>query len=242
MPPRIVPGVKSRVKDARAYFLRGRLVVLNPLFDSIRDLLGNVETLDAAATQLRLVRRFPVDTSFIRPHLRSLDSYHRIRFESVIEAAFGIDVDDLLRREPVNRLMRQALSDNVDLIRTIPRRSHDSLKKRLIEEFETRPFDRGRVSTLINREFGSQGFNLRRITRDQTSKLIGNLSKIRQTQIGVERYKWSTSQDERVRDTHVSNDGKIFQWDRPPRSTGHPGQDIMCRCVALPVIDGLPEI
>ena len=51
--------------------------------------------------------------------------------------------------------------------------------------------------------------------------------------MGIKQYIWSTSGDERVRDSHAENDGKIFSYDDPP-PTGHPGDEINCRCVAIP--------
>ena len=56
-------------------------------------------------------------------------------------------------------------------------------------------------------------------------------------EMGVERYRWSTSGDERVRPTHQSNSGRVFRWDSPPADTGHPGSDVMCRCGAEALFD-----
>ena len=46
-------------------------------------------------------------------------------------AALAIDVSKLLDRADVTSFLVQSISDNVDLIRTIPRRSHQSLKRKL---------------------------------------------------------------------------------------------------------------
>lgn len=73
------------------------------------------------------------------------------------------------------------------------------------------------------------------IARDQTLKLNGAITQIRQEAAGVEEYIWSTSLDERVRDSHRVLEGQRFAWSSPPEP-GHPGQDYQCRCVALPVI------
>ena len=67
-------------------------------------------------------------------------------------------------------------------------------------------------------------------------KSIGRLTEIRQRQLGVAGYRWSTSLDERVRDTHAANEGLFFRWDDPPAITGHPGEDIQCRCVGIPTL------
>ena len=59
---------------------------------------------------------------------------------------------------------------------------------------------------------------------------------LRQQQVGIESYQWLTSQDERVRPTHIRNSGLVFDWGRPPPDTGHLGNDVMCRCTAIPVV------
>jgi len=79
------------------------------------------------------------------------------------------------------------------------------------------------------------------IARDQVSKLNGQLTGLRQKNIGIEKYPWRTSQDERVRPSHIANNGKVFSWDSPPPATGHPGEDVQCRCHAEPIFDPVIE-
>lgn len=79
------------------------------------------------------------------------------------------------------------------------------------------------------------------IARDQTLKLNGAITQIRQENAGVESYTWSTSNDERVREEHAELEGQVFSWSDPP-DVGHPGQDFQCRCVALPVIEELEDL
>jgi SPP1 gp7 family putative phage head morphogenesis protein len=76
------------------------------------------------------------------------------------------------------------------------------------------------------------------IARDQTLKLNGAITQTRQENAGISRYTWSTSLDERVRPEHAVLEGQVFDWNAPP-SVGHPGWDYQCRCVAIPVIEGL---
>ena len=63
------------------------------------------------------------------------------------------------------------------------------------------------------------------------------LSRSRLTSIGINKYKWQTAGDERVRPTHRENDGKTFTFNNPPSETGNPGDDVNCRCVAIPEFD-----
>lgn len=74
------------------------------------------------------------------------------------------------------------------------------------------------------------------IARDQIGSLFGEVTRERQQRIGVSRYRWQTSEDDRVRPSHVELNGRVFEWDHPP-SVGHPGADINCRCVAIAVFD-----
>lgn len=77
------------------------------------------------------------------------------------------------------------------------------------------------------------------IARDQINKLNGNLTQLRQSDLGVTRYRWRTMGDSLVRDSHAEKDGKTFSWDSPPSDTGHPGEDYQCRCYAEPVLEDL---
>ena len=86
------------------------------------------------------------------------------------------------------------------------------------------------------------------IARDQVSKLQGEFTKRRMKDAGFDMYIWSTSGDERVRDSHAVLNGMICRWDDDtvysldgetwfPRKSdmfiGHPGDDFQCRCSAL---------
>lgn len=75
------------------------------------------------------------------------------------------------------------------------------------------------------------------IARDQSSKLNAALTQARHEEVGIKKYMWSTSGDERVRESHAEKDGKVFEYANPPADTGHPGHDFNCRCVAIPVLD-----
>jgi SPP1 gp7 family putative phage head morphogenesis protein len=83
------------------------------------------------------------------------------------------------------------------------------------------------------------------IARDQVGKFNGQLTELRQKDLGIETYRWMTSGDSRVRDSHRENAERmtefgqgIYAWNDPPE-TGHPGQDFQCRCWAEPVLDDL---
>lgn len=72
------------------------------------------------------------------------------------------------------------------------------------------------------------------IARDQTQKVFSSLDTARGKDNGFYWYIWSASggdsPDNRVRDTHRENNGKIFHIDHAPKETGHPGFEVSCRC------------
>ena len=87
------------------------------------------------------------------------------------------------------------------------------------------------------------------LARDQMGKLNGQITEAQMTEVGLDMYVWSTSYDDRVRDSHAVMEGLLCTWDdasicsydngktwvpRPADAVDlHPGQDIQCRCVAL---------
>jgi SPP1 gp7 family putative phage head morphogenesis protein len=88
------------------------------------------------------------------------------------------------------------------------------------------------------------------LARDQTLTLNSQITRQRQTNVGIESYIWTTSGDDRVRGLdpndstdHASLDGTVQRWDNPPDVGDgrrlHPGEDYQCRCTAFPV---LPEL
>ncbi len=98
------------------------------------------------------------------------------------------------------------------------------------------------ISKSLQKSFGITRRRATLIARDQTTKLNSSLTRLRQEEVGVEEYIWATSLDERVRPTHRANEGKKFRWDSPPKITGHPGNDVNCRCIARPVLDNLLKL
>ena len=214
--------------------------ILDPLFRDLQRGLADVTAIAQvwqamdAAVEAAAVRGVPI--GLIRDALSRIDTYHRARLIAAFRSALGIDVSRLLSTPEVAAWMSRTLAENVALIRTIPPRMHESLARHLRVELAEAPFDRQRLRVLLEREYKSSGYNLRRLTRDQTTKTIGRLTEIRQRQMQVPGYQWGTAGDEAVRETHRANSGRFFRWDQPPAATGHPGQDVSCRCVAYPVL------
>lgn len=238
--PRNPTPIHPRRKLEKEYERMLRREVLDPLFVSLRtglaDAVAVAQVYRAAEQAVAAAAERGVPIALIRAALERIKGYHDNRLYSTFRTALGVDVRPVLLEPPVASFMKRKVEENVWLISTIPPRMHDSLIQRIDKLQEVAPFDRQALQTVLRSEYKSTGYNLRRITRDQNNKMIGNLTKIRQQQLRIEGYQWSTSQDERVRPTHAAKDGSFFRWDNPPPDEGHPGTAIQCRCVAIPAL------
>ena len=145
---------------------------------------------------------------------------------------------DPFRSEPWLRAQMQGFAkQNVTLIK--------SLEQTVLKDVETivyRGWRQGlrdeEVSKEIRQKLKVSKSRADLIARDQINKLNGQLSRVRQQELGLLRYRWRTARDERVRATHAAREGRVFSWDSPP-ADGHPGEPINCRCYAEPILEDL---
>jgi len=155
----------------------------------------------------------------------------------VIRAALGADI---FAAEPwLADEVESFVAENVALIKDIGDKTAtdvEGIVKRGLREGKTNK----EISAEIRQRFTVGKNRARLIARDQVGKLNGQLTKLRQEELGLTRYVWRTVGDERVRASHRANDGEVFSWDKPP-ATGHPGEDIQCRCYAEPDFSDLLE-
>ena len=166
---------------------------------------------------------------------RSADTVDE-RLKAAIKASVSVDISPVLTQSgPILDALRAATKDNIELIKSIPDQYFDKLE----DAVEKRMQSGVRFEDLaeeVERIGGVTESRAKLIARDQTSKMNGAFNQARQTSLGIDKYMWQTSGDERVRPEHADNDGKVFSWNDPP-ATGHPGHDVNCRCVAIPYFD-----
>ena len=225
--PRNPKPIRPRVKDARAFDQALRKGWFDPFVSNLQRRLAQAEgttqayhALQAGVTALEAQPVSGIPLHMVIDAMRGVEGYNRERMIKTFRSALDVNIRPYLAQAPVQAHMTQALATNVELIKTIPPRLHESLRKRIAEEFASAPFDQQRLQRLLQREFGSSGYNLRRLTRDITQRLNADLNELRQRQVGVESYYWRGSEDERERPTHVENNNKVFRWDTPSPITG----------------------
>lgn len=113
-------------------------------------------------------------------------------------------------------------------------------------------FGKETLKELIEREWKVSANKANFLARQETSLFVSKFRREQSIRAGVNRYKWSTSLDERVRPedgsiytqgpNHKRLHGKIFEYGNPPivdtkkGRKAEPGEDFNCRCVAIPVL------
>lgn len=161
-----------------------------------------------------------------------------------ITARFGVGVD-VYRSEPwLAELQKNWISQNTQLIKSIPAQ-YLSKVEQTVRNGVMQGVAPRELAKEVKSLYGVTDRRAKIIARDQIGKANGELTQYRQTDLGVEEYKWRTAKDERVRGnpsgrfpkavpSHYAREGKTFKWDKPPEG-GHPGMAVLCRCSAEPV-------
>jgi len=160
---------------------------------------------------------------------------NRNMFHKAMERAVGVNIQGAISEPGVDAIVQSKIAENVGLIQSIP----DEYFKKLVtivNEGTTRGESAGGITKEILKLKKTTVNRAKLIARDQTQKTNSAITQARQQNLGIQEYRWRTVGDESVRHTHAAHNGKIFRWDKPPKDTGHPGEDINCRCVAEPVI------
>lgn len=154
---------------------------------------------------------------------------------------------ELFQHEPwMSDVVSAFVQQNVSLIGGVHEELASAIESRLVNGvMQGRTTEQIAQSILRTGELDPGPFRraitrARFIARDQIGKLNGQLSRLRQTSLGINHYIWATALDERVRPAHAQREGRRFSWDHPPEG-GHPGEDYNCRCTAEPDFNDVLE-
>jgi SPP1 gp7 family putative phage head morphogenesis protein len=199
--------------------------------DGVWDNIGNVIT--------RLANNFGAMNSTAKrmAELAARRSFAHVdeSLKRALQQTIGIDIAPVLGGANMSTVMEKAIVANTNLIKSIP----EQYMKQVQDMVQLNVKVGGRYEDVKEKLLNLTELTETRaklIARDQVSKMNGAFNQARQQSLGIKKYTWSTSNDERVRESHKHNNGKVFDWDNPPE-TGHPGEDIQCRCTAIPYID-----
>lgn len=153
-----------------------------------------------------------------------------------IKRQTSVDLQGFLQgNAKVAERVEQLTTANVALIKSIHSQYLDKVQNAVLQA-QIKGELNADLANKIKQIGGVTESRAKLIARDQSAKVNAALTRARHEELGITHYRWSTSGDERVRDSHAELDGKIFAYDSPPE-VGNPGDDFNCRCVAVPVFD-----
>lgn len=248
---RATPGVQARRVDEFRYRRDLRRIVaelaeqtqraLFPLLESLesqylRDDYVDPLTSGLQAIRLQYAQLDAIAAAMATRHISEVDQAHRKRFYRQLERATKVDLEGIVSNEGLAPLLKARTAENVGLIKSIPEEYFGKLERLVYESTIEGNTPAGGIKRQIQELWDVTERRANFIARDQVAKLNADLTERRNRDIGIEEYIWSTSLDERVRDSHRRKEGNRYRWDSPPKDTGHPGKDYNCRCVARSVI------
>lgn len=168
---------------------------------------------------------------------KRVDSFNKAAIGDQLKAAIGINPLAQGAAPVAEATFKEWIAENVALIKTIPERYFSEVEA-LVADGMLAGKTNDQLRAAIVERFNVSKSNAKRIAVDQTGKLNGKLTELRQRGLGVSRYTWRTTRDERVRKAHIDLEGRVFEWNAPPME-GHPGQPIRCRCRPEPMLSDL---
>lgn len=234
----VVREEPKRINDAPIDWLRSAAAKAN----RISELLSNINyNAISNAIANRIVLR--------------ANSVNAKRFDDKASEAIGVDLKGALigGSKQVREQLDLARMTNASLITNMAEEFKQRIGKTIMDNVHAGERSTNLI-TQIMKDYHVTQSRAKLIARDQTSKINGDLTKVRAEAIGVKTYIWSGSLDERERDSHRVMEGKLCKYSDPTVYSDddgktwkkrkaikgvelHPSQDYNCRCVGRAVVN-----
>ena len=140
--------------------------------------------------------------------------------------------------------IEEVLNDNILLIKAEPGkylRTYDKQLKKMLKEKDITGATVQEIAEAIEKTTGIERNRANLIARDQIGNIYADSTKRQMEGIGLQKFRWTTVGDSRVRPDHVERNNKTFKWNDPPDGE-IPGSAISCRCVAAVVREEVLEL
>ena len=178
-----------------------------------------------------------------------------------INSAVGVDMKAMMTTEKIHDYTEASIAENVSLIKTIPSQFFTDIRRVILDGYRSGK-SLTQISADVQHIYGVHDFTASRIARDQMCKISSDIMIRRMKDAGIERFRWSTSNDERVTGNPAGKypRAKVKCYDIARRDIGYgpgvylisdgatvngeknvyPGRaHIMDRCVAVALIAGV---
>lgn len=121
-------------------------------------------------------------------------NFNRAGFDRQVRTVLG--VNPILNESYLIPQVESFVERNAALIKDIPEQSLKRIEVKIRTGVE-RGLDTRKLTDIVQEELGIARNRAKLIARDQTSKFMSSLTQLRQTELGIDEYVWSTSGDER---------------------------------------------
>lgn len=202
-----------------------RPVRTDGLTERIRDIL--------ARTRVQFAERLGSGQAerLARTVVSEVNAYQADEWTRTLRAA-GID---FFSDPDLSDILEASIAENVRLIQDLPEKALRDIEGIILRAAQSGQRAEATATQLAEVETISRARAVL-IARDQANKLYGAFAKARQEAMGVTRYIWRSSRDERVRPRHRVFNGQLRSWaDDSP----HPGEEVRCRCTAEAYLDDI---
>jgi len=148
---------------------------------------------------------------------------------------------DVAQSDHQRALLRQWSEENATYITRIPAEVADRVAHVVATQVREGTSVQA-ISKMIQRSMKVGESRARLIARTETARLNSMIHRQASEAAGAARYRWRTSEDQRVRPMHRALNNTEHSWDDPPITnkegqSNNPGEDYQCRCVAIPLFD-----
>lgn len=185
----------------------------------------------------------------VEPMAKDVPKFNANQLNKQLSAAIGEKASlDIVGSEAwIASAAAEWTAENVALIKSIPDQFFSDIEKTVTREVADGARWEEIAATLQDR-YDVTASRAKLIARDQIGKFNGDLTRVRQADLGITKFIWRTVGDERVRtdetagenEGHQERNGKTYSWDDPPEGET-PGEPIQCRCSAEAVVEGFED-
>ncbi len=185
-------------------------------------------------------------SDLLEPWARSVGNYmiHDVSRRDLSSwRAHSREIGESLRKElksaPTGIVVRGLLDEQVDLIKSLPRKAAERVH-RLVQEAQVTGQRADVVAGKILETGKVTESHAMLIARTEVARSATALMRARAENAGSEGYIWRTSHDGDVRKSHAEMEGKYVRWGTAPTlsdgTVTHAGAIYNCRCYPEPVL------
>jgi SPP1 gp7 family putative phage head morphogenesis protein len=160
-----------------------------------------------------------------------LEEWHRKRWSYIVRAGTGVDVFpfiDVLANDAEIRAFENRIAN---LIRSIDDTARKDVSETIWRAFVNQT-PRRQVGKGLAERLGIARRRANFIAVDQSQKLAAELTRLRQQEAEIDKFKWRHSGKPNYRPHHLARDGKVYSWDSRVAKEDAPGFAPYCACQA----------